>query len=74
LRYNVQLIRNDENRKHLAAHKVTQTDFEQLMNNDPLDVDWELINNEERYRSIGITNRGRLLSVIWTFPRSRSAL
>jgi uncharacterized DUF497 family protein len=55
-----------ENTKHLAAHKVTPAEFEQVLNNDPLDVDCEFIDNEERYRSVGLTSRGRLLSVAWT--------
>ncbi len=57
---------DDENRRHLSAHKVAPAEFEQLLNNDPLDLDYELIDNEERYRSVGFTNRGRLLSVAWT--------
>ncbi len=57
---------DDENRKHLAAHKVAPAEFEQLLNNDPVDLDYELIDNEERYRSVGLTNGGRLLSVAWT--------
>ena len=57
---------NDENTKHLAAHKVTPTEFEQVLNSDPLDLAYELIDNEERYRSVGLTVGGRLLSVAWT--------
>jgi uncharacterized DUF497 family protein len=41
-------------------------EFEQALNNDPLDLDCEFIDNEERYRSVGLTSRGRLLSVAWT--------
>jgi uncharacterized DUF497 family protein len=55
-----------ENTKHLAAHKVTPAEFEQVLINDPLDLDCESIGNEERYRSVGLTRRGRLLSVVWT--------
>lgn len=57
---------NDENKKHLAIHKVTPAEFEQVLNNEPLDLGYELIDNEERYRSVGVTSRGRLLSVAWT--------
>jgi uncharacterized DUF497 family protein len=57
---------DDDNRKHLAAHKVAPAEFEQLLNNDPVGLDYELIDNEERYRSVGLTNAGRLLSVAWT--------
>jgi hypothetical protein len=37
---------DDENKKHLATHKVTP--LEQVLNNDPLDLGYELIDNEER--------------------------
>jgi uncharacterized DUF497 family protein len=56
---------DDENKKHLAAHKVTPAEFEQMLNNDPLDLDYDLIDGEERYRSVGLTNGGRLLSAAW---------
>ena len=41
---------DDENKKHLHlnAHKVAPAEFEQLLNNDPLDLNFELIDNEER--------------------------
>jgi uncharacterized protein len=57
---------DDGNTKHLATHNVTPAEFEQSMNNDPLDLGYELINGEERYRSVGITNGGRFLLVVWT--------
>ena len=57
---------DDGNRKHLAVHEIAPAEFEQLLNNDPLDLDYELIDNEERYRTVGLTNGGRLLTVAWT--------
>lgn len=60
-----------ENRKHLAAHKVTPAEFEHVLNNDPIDLAFELINDEERYRSVGLTNSGRLLSVAWTIRNGK---
>jgi uncharacterized DUF497 family protein len=50
----------------LAAHRVKPAEFEELLNNDPLDAGYERIDNEERYRSVGLTNGGRLLTVAWT--------
>ncbi len=57
---------DDENKKHLAVHKVTPVEFEQVLNNHPLDLTYQSIDNEERYRSVGLTNGGRLLSIVWT--------
>ena len=62
---------DDENRKHLDAHKVAPAEFEQLLSNNPLDLNFELIDGEERYRSVGITNGGRLLSVAWTIRKGK---
>ena len=39
--------------------------------NDPIDLNFELIDNEERYRSVGLTNGGRLLSVAWTIRNGK---
>ena len=54
-----------ENTKHLAAHKVTPVELEQVLSDDPLNLDYESVDNEERYRSV-LTSRGRILSVVWT--------
>jgi len=35
------------------------------------DLDFDLIGNEERYRSVGLTNGGRLLSVVWTIRKGK---
>ena len=57
---------DDENRKHLAGHQVSPAEFEQMLSNDPVDLEYDRIDNEERYRSVGLTSGGRLLSVAWT--------
>jgi uncharacterized DUF497 family protein len=57
---------DEENTRHLAKHKVTRAEFEQVMNNDPMDRDYELADDEERFRSVGVTNGGRILSALWT--------
>ena len=62
---------DDENKRHLGAHKVAPTEFEQLLNNNPLDLNFELVNNEERYRSVGLTDGGRLLAVVWTIRNGK---
>ncbi|MGP8245937.1 MAG: hypothetical protein ACLQVN_15630 [Bryobacteraceae bacterium] len=41
------------------------------MNNDPLDLDYELIDNEERYRSVGLTDADRFLSPAWTVRKGK---
>jgi uncharacterized DUF497 family protein len=55
----------------LGAHKVTPAEFEQLLNNDPIELNFELMYKEERYRSVGLTDGGRLLSVAWTIRKGK---
>ncbi len=62
---------DDENRKHLAAHKVTPAEFEYVLTNNPVDLGYELVDDEDRYRAVGLTGTGRLLTVVWT-PRNGS--
>jgi len=52
--------------RHLALHQVMPTEFEEVLKSDPLDLDYELIDSEERYRAVGLTSGFRLLSVVFT--------
>ena len=62
---------DDHNRQHLAAHRVTPAEFEQAMSNNPVDLDFEFIDGEERYRSVGLTNSGRFLLLVWTIRNEK---
>jgi len=53
----------NENRHHLAVHKVAPEEFEQLLLNDPLDIESQVSGDEERYRSVGVTDSGKILSI-----------
>jgi uncharacterized DUF497 family protein len=54
------------NRRHLWRHRVSPLEFEQVLKNWPLDEFAEVVNGEERWRQIGITDKGRLLVVVWS--------
>ena len=45
---------------------MTAQEFESVMQNSPLDLACEVVDGEERYRSVGMTDSGRLLVAIWT--------
>ena len=62
---------DDGNIAHLAMHGVTPVEFEQVVNNEPLDLDYESIDGEDRYRAVGLTGGGRLLSVVFTIRRGK---
>ena len=57
------------NTRHLAGHKVTAREFESVMRNSPLDLAYQMVDGEERYRSVGMTDSGRFWS-----PSGRCAM
>jgi len=64
---------DDANRDHMAHHQVSPEEAEQVIDNDPLDIEAEAVDGEQRFTSIGHTNQGRFLLVITTlrYPRIR---
>jgi len=56
------------NTGHLKLHRVTRNEFEELMTGEPLYLEYQARNNEERYKVLGATKSGRVLIAIWT-PR-----
>jgi uncharacterized DUF497 family protein len=57
-----------ENTRHLKRHRVTPEEFEELMTGDPVYLEYQSRNDEERYKVLGVTAAGRILIGVWT-PR-----
>ena len=57
---------DEQNRKHLRSHRVSPREFEQAILNDPLDLEYQTEGGEERYKSFGVTDKGRALILVWT--------
>ena len=57
---------NEANIGHIARHKVTPEEAEQVLTNDPLELEPQLVDDEMRFPSGGITDRGRWLFVVAT--------
>jgi uncharacterized DUF497 family protein len=51
---------------HIARHNVTPEEAEQVLANDPLESEPQFMDDELRFPSVGITNRGRWLFVAAT--------
>jgi uncharacterized DUF497 family protein len=51
---------------HIARHRVSRREVEQLFANKAVDIDFDMVNGEERWTSIGHTNQLRILVVVWT--------
>ncbi len=62
---------DNENRNYLKRHKVAPAEFEQIFVNNPLELEFQSHGSEERYKLVGVTNVGRVLTVIWTLRRGR---
>lgn len=62
---------DDANRAHIAKHQVSAEEAEQVILNDPLDLELQLRSGEERTVQIGETNAGRILVVVNTWRRKK---
>ncbi len=54
------------NINHIAQHGISPAEAEQVINNNPLDLDFDTRNGEERTAQLGPTDAGRILVVITT--------
>jgi uncharacterized DUF497 family protein len=51
---------DDSNRAHISEHGVSCAEAEQVIENDPFDLEVQLQNGEERFLQIGETAEARL--------------
>jgi uncharacterized protein len=57
---------NEANIRHIAEHGISPSEAEQVVLNNPLDLQFQLRNGEERIAQVGETDAGRILVVITT--------
>jgi len=57
------------NAEHIARHSVKPDEAEQAILNDPLDLNYEVIDGEERWTALGHTDNFRVLLLVWTVRR-----
>lgn len=62
---------DDGNVRHLRGHRVSPEEFEQVILNDPFDLEYQTETGESRYKSFGVTDGGRILIVVWTVRQGR---
>jgi uncharacterized DUF497 family protein len=63
----VQFDWDDENRTHIAIHGVSCAAAEQVITNEPFDLEFQVMNGEQRFVQLGETNAGRILIVVSTW-------
>ena len=59
------------NTEHIARHRVTPAEAEQVISGASLPIETEDRSGEERHTELGQTDTGRLLVVVWTWRRRR---
>lgn len=57
---------DESNIHHLARHKVMSEEAEQVIRNDPFEVEDDFRSNERRYQFLGETDAERILIVVAT--------
>jgi uncharacterized protein len=62
---------DEDNLKHVAEHGVEPFEAEEVVANDPLDLEEQFRNGEERLMQVGETNALRILVVITTWRGSK---
>jgi uncharacterized protein len=64
---------DEDNLKHVAEHGVEPFEAEEVVANDPLDLEEQFRNGEERLMQVGETNALRILVVITTWRGSKDS-
>ena len=59
---------DEHNVAHIARHRVTPAEIEQVFANSPFLLSWHEVRGEYRFNHVGETDAERLIEVIWT-PR-----
>jgi len=62
---------DDANVRHLRRHRVSPSEFEQVLDNGPVELDYQTEDGEDRYKSLGVTDGGRVIVTVWTIRNAR---
>jgi uncharacterized DUF497 family protein len=55
------------NRKHIGRHNISPDEAEQVLLNDPLELEPQSVDGEERFTLVGETKTGRILVIAATW-------
>jgi uncharacterized DUF497 family protein len=62
---------DDANRTHIARHRVTPAEAEQVIHNNPIDLTVQGCDGEDRILQVGATDKGRVLLVVTTWRNDK---
>jgi hypothetical protein len=62
---------DEGNREHIARHRISPREAEEVILRDPLDIELQHEGVEERLLHLGETARGRILQIVTTWRQGR---
>ena|SRR5947207_2166281 len=62
---------DDENISHLARHRIDTSEAEELFRSDPAIRDHEVVDDEDRWTTVGVTLSLRTLVLVFTLRNER---
>lgn len=65
---------DDANILHLAEHDVAPEEAEEVMLGEPIEVDFEVVDGEDRWSYVGETSERRILRVVMTVRGERTRI
>jgi uncharacterized DUF497 family protein len=57
---------DEANVRHIARHGVSPEEAEEAILNGPVEVDYQVVDGEERYVVVGLSDAARFLTIVWT--------
>jgi uncharacterized DUF497 family protein len=57
---------DEANIRHISRHGVKIEEAEQALRNDSYDLEYEVVDGEQRWTSLGHTDTLRVLIIVWT--------
>ncbi len=57
---------DEQNERHLAKHRISRFDAEDVLSQDHILLEYQLEGNEQRWIAVGATRTGRILSIVFT--------
>ena len=62
---------NIENISHLARHRIQSPEVEEFFRNEPVIRGYEVVDGEQRWSAVGVTNALRVLVLVFTVRGER---
>jgi uncharacterized DUF497 family protein len=62
----VDLEWDESNVEHIQRHGIVPQEVLEVFGNETVDLNYEVVNGEERWTSVGHSNALRILVVVWT--------